>query len=240
MPAVFVHGVPDTAHLWDPISERLYRDDTVALSLPGFGVDAPAGFTHTKEEYVDWLIGELERIDGPIDLVGHDWGALLTERAVSLRPDLVRTWAAGGGGIDESYVWHNVAQMWQTPGMGEQVMEAMTADALVQTYTGEGVPEDLARRFAEKVDDRMKAAILPLYRSAVDYMKEWHAGVEKMPRRGLLIWGEKDPYMPLDIARKMAARNGASLFVLEGAGHWWPAARPGEAASALEAFWAES
>ncbi len=42
MPAIFVHGVPETEHLWDGVRERLSRKDTVAVSLPGFGIPLPA------------------------------------------------------------------------------------------------------------------------------------------------------------------------------------------------------
>ena len=76
MPAVLVHGVPETSALWDGLVPLLGRDDVVTLQLPGFGTPRPDGFGATKEEYVDWLVGELEsrQGDGPIDLVGHDWG----------------------------------------------------------------------------------------------------------------------------------------------------------------------
>src|SRR5262245_707395 len=115
MPAVFVHGVPDTPALWQPLIAKLKRRDVVTLNLPGFGNKRPAGFQPTKEGYVDWLIKELERIDGPIDLVGHDWGALQVTRTVSLRPDLVRTWNAGAAPLHPNYVWHDTAKIWQTP-----------------------------------------------------------------------------------------------------------------------------
>ena len=134
-----------------------------------------------------------------------------------------------------------MAKMWQTPGMGEQVMAGFTLDAMVTALTTEGVPEEAARAAAERVDDRMKASVLPLYRSAVTFMKEWHADVEGMSARpGLLIWGEKDPYGPVEFARKMAARTRAALVVLEGCGHWWPAQRPAETAAALERLWASA
>jgi pimeloyl-ACP methyl ester carboxylesterase len=125
MTVVFVHGVPDTHRVWNDLIAHLKRRDVVTLSLPGFGAPVPDGFAATKEAYVDWLIGELERFPEPVDLVGHDWGALLTYRAVSLRIDLIRTWAAGGSPIDSSYVWHDAAQAWQTPELGEQVMQLL-------------------------------------------------------------------------------------------------------------------
>jgi len=76
MPAVLVHGVPETADLWAPLRTELTRRDVVALSLSGFGNPRPPEFEATKEAYVGWLIGEVERsgADGPVDLVGHDWG----------------------------------------------------------------------------------------------------------------------------------------------------------------------
>jgi pimeloyl-ACP methyl ester carboxylesterase len=51
--------------------------DTVALQLPGFGCDAPAGFSGTRYAYRDWVIAELEALDGPVDLVGHDQGSVI-------------------------------------------------------------------------------------------------------------------------------------------------------------------
>ena len=131
MPAVLVHGVPDTPMLWDGVRSHLSRDDVVAPQLPGFGVPVPVGFGATKEEYVDWLIGEIESIGVPVDLVGHDWGSILVQRVVSLRPELIRTWAAGDGPVDREYTWHDMAQMWQTPEVGEQIMAAMVGDGIV-------------------------------------------------------------------------------------------------------------
>ena len=72
---VFVHGVPETAALWDKVRAQ-FDDETVALSLPGFGCARPDGFSATKDAYAQWLVGELEQFDEPVDLVGHDWGGV--------------------------------------------------------------------------------------------------------------------------------------------------------------------
>ena len=96
---VLVHGVPETTAVWDHLRAELGRDDVVALALPGFGSARPEGFGATKEDYVAWLVGELEHLadQGPIDLVGHDWGGGLVIRLVSTRPELVRSWVSGRG-----------------------------------------------------------------------------------------------------------------------------------------------
>lgn len=91
MPVVFVHGVPETPAVWDPLRSKLTRDDVVTPQFPGFGCTRPDGFGATQEDYVSWLVAELESPQGgePVDLVGHDWGGGLSVRLVSTRPDLV-------------------------------------------------------------------------------------------------------------------------------------------------------
>jgi hypothetical protein len=48
MPAVFVHGVPDTHRVWHAAVGRLRRHGVVTLSLPGFGCELPTGFDCTR------------------------------------------------------------------------------------------------------------------------------------------------------------------------------------------------
>jgi pimeloyl-ACP methyl ester carboxylesterase len=239
MPAFLVHGVPETHHLWDGVRQQLTRTDVIAPDMPGFSRDAPAGFDSSKDAYLEWLIGEVESVGEPVDIVGHDWGALLVERLVSVRPDLIHTWAAGGGAIDETYVWHPAAQTWQTPGAGEAFMQGMTTEAIVPIFVADGIPEAAARDVASRIDDRMKAAILPLYRSAIEVGKEWGPDLDGVKKPGLLIFGEKDQYMQPEFARRLSARTGAELVFLPG-GHWWPLQFPRETAEALERHWANA
>ncbi len=237
MPAVFVHGVPDTARVWRRLLDRLERKDVVTLSLPGFGTPTPPGFDATKEAYARWLVAELEAIDEPRDVVGHDWGSLLVVRAASVRPDLVRSWVAGGGPIDSRYVWHETAQMWQTPEVGEQLMASFEADAVADGLVAAGVPGDYAREAAQAMDDTMKRCILSLYRSAVTVGTEWEPDLARITSPGLLLWGEADPYAGAASGRRMAELTGARLAVFEGCGHWWQLERPDDAAREIERFW---
>lgn len=238
MPAVFLHGVPDTPGVWRPTLEKLAREDVVTLRLPGFGGPPPTGFTPHKDSYAAWLVGELEKIPGPIDLVGHDWGALLVYRAVSLEPKLVRSWAAGGAPLDPDYVWHDMAQAWQTPGVGEEVMKQLTPEAMAPGLMAQGQPKDVAEESAHAMDDAMKTAILALYRSATNVGKEWWPDLSRITAPGLVIFGERDPYVNYKFGEKLAAKVGAKFVLIKDCGHWWEAERPVETAQALEAFWA--
>jgi pimeloyl-ACP methyl ester carboxylesterase len=162
------------------------------------------------------------------------------QRVVSLRPDLVRTWACGDGPVDADYVWHDLAQQWQTPGVGEQVMAMFTAEPMVDGLVAAGVPRAYAEESVRHVDETMKSCILRLYRSAVNVGREWQGAVEKITRPALVLWSRDDPYVAPVFAERLAARVRGELVLLEGCGHWWPLERPAEAAAALERFWTQN
>ncbi len=243
MTVVLVHGVPETAALWDPLREVLGRSDVEALSLPGFGTPRPEGFGATKEEYVDWLVGELEARQGgePVDLVGHDWGGGFTVRLVSTRPDLVRSWVTDAAGIgDIDFEWHDFAKIWQTPGAGEEFFDQQLAASVEERaaiFELSGVPHDRAVVLAAGVDRTMTDCVLPLYRSAVDVGKEWGPDFVDVPVPGLVLVPSEDPFLDADSARAGAKRTGASVAELDGVGHWWMLQDPAAGARALEAFW---
>jgi pimeloyl-ACP methyl ester carboxylesterase len=241
MPAVLVHGVPDTNVIWDEVCAALGRTDVVRPDLPGFAAPLPAGFEPTKEAYAAWLAAELEAIGEPVDLVGHDWGSLLAVRVATTRPDLVRTLACGGGPVDETYVWHDTAQLWQTPGVGEQVMEALTPETLGPALPAMGLTPAQAERTAAGITEEMKAAILGLYRSAVTVGAEWSPAMDGFDRPALVLWGADDPYAPAHpFAERMAGRLGGRAVVFAGCRHWWPSERPAEVAAELDQLWAQA
>jgi pimeloyl-ACP methyl ester carboxylesterase len=130
-----------------------------------------------------------------------------------------------------------MAQQWQTPGVGEAIMAAMSGDALADGLAAGGVPAEDAAAVASRVDDRMKECILGLYRSAVHVGAEWEDEVARITRPALIIWSRDDPYVAPRFAERLAARVHGELVLLEECGHWWPLQRPAEAAAALERFW---
>ncbi len=243
MPAVLVHGVPETPAVWDHLRSELRRDDIVTPQFPGFGCPRPPGFGATKEEYVAWLVAELEALaaEGPIDLVGHDWGGGLVVRVVSTRPDLVGSWVTDAAGIgDVNFEWHDVAKIWQTPGEGEQFFEqqaAATPEERASVFEMFGVPSDRTMVLTSG-DPVMAECILALYRSAVDVGTEWGPDFADIPKPGLVIVPGDDPFLPADGAAISARRAGAALEKLEGIGHWWMLQDPARGARVLEAFWA--
>jgi pimeloyl-ACP methyl ester carboxylesterase len=237
---VFVHGVPETAAVWDGVRAALDLP-SVALSLPGFGVPVPDGFGGTKDDHAAWLVAELEAIGRPVHLVGHDWGTGLVARVATAHGELVASWAIDVGNIlHPDYVWHDVAQLWQTPAVGEQVMEAMAATPVedqAQGLTGLGLALDDARELAGWSDDVMRTQILELYRSAVPNIHAAWGPWAPTAAPGLVLHATEDPFSDEALAAEVAQQLGAELAVLDGVSHFWPAQAPELGADALRRFW---
>jgi pimeloyl-ACP methyl ester carboxylesterase len=245
---VLVHGNPETAAIWGPLvtalTERGRR--AIALSPPGFGAPVPDGFDPTMDAYADWLVGELEALratDTEIDLLGHDWGAGHVYGALARRPDLVRTWTGDIAGVlHTDYVWHDLAQAWQTPDIGEQVIAGFTGSSLDERtalFVGLGLPDDIAGPLAAALDDEMGRCVLRLYRTgaqpAVGQLGDRLATTELPP--GLVVDAELDEYVPSDLSNAVAERLSAEVLRLDGRGHWWMVRDIDPVADALCAFW---
>ncbi len=248
MPVVLVHGVPETRAIWDPLAECLEVDhghDVIRLNPPGFGAPVPSDFEPVRESYVEWLVGELETIGGAIDLVGHDWGAGHCFGVVTTRPDLVRSWAMDVAGLlHPDHVWHDMAQLWRTPEVGEETVAGMmgaTIDDKVALFESLGMPAEIGRQVAFANDATMGRCILALYRSAGpdDLAPIWEAlPTTAATRPGLVIVPTADHYVgPLSHSYEVAERAEARAVTLEGLGHWWMLEDPDQAAAALDAFW---
>jgi pimeloyl-ACP methyl ester carboxylesterase len=248
MTVVLVHGNPEYDAVWGPLVDALSRrgvTDVNRLSPPGFGARVPDGFGATVTEYRDWLTGELERFNAPVDLVGHDWGGGHVTNVATSRPDLLRSWASDVlGTYDPEYVWHELAQVWQRPGDGEALVATMmsgTVSERAARYVPLGMTQEVAERVAAGHGDEMGRCILALYRSAAQpVLTELGRDLPKAAARpGLAINATEDHYVGSgEMVRRSAARAGAAVEVLDGLGHWWMVQDPDRGADALVRFWA--
>jgi pimeloyl-ACP methyl ester carboxylesterase len=244
MTVVLVHGNPETDAVWDPLVDALGRGDVIRLSPPGFGAPLPDGWPATHLAYRDWLEDELAHLAGPIDLVGHDWGGNHVVNAMMNRPELVRSWASDIIAVfDPDYVWHEATLVWQTPGDGERLADAMMSGTLedrTRRMVGLGMTHEVAAKVATAQGQEMSRALLLLYRSARHpALAEAGLRLERAAvRPGLHLLATEDHYVGSDeIRRRAAARSGARTEVLDGLGHWWMVQDPARGAAALTRFW---
>jgi pimeloyl-ACP methyl ester carboxylesterase len=242
MTAVFVHGVPETSRIWDALRVRL-AIDSVALELPGFGTPRPPGFTATKDAYAAWLADALHGIPEPIDLVGHDWGALLALRVATAFDVPLRSWAVDVANVfHPEFVWHEAAQTWQMPDAGERWMRAAreappgSAHSTAARLVRSGVPAAEAEAIGSAHDETMSRCILDLYRSAVPNVSaDWGAAVGPTRAPGLVLL--PDPEEDDARSREMARRLDAQTAPLDGLNHCWMAEDPDTTATTLQRFW---
>jgi pimeloyl-ACP methyl ester carboxylesterase len=231
--------MPNTSNMWNPLIGFL--DGTrrvVAVDLPGFAEPAPEGWRGTKEDYVDWLIAEIEQIvaeDGPVHLVGHDWGALLVCRVASVRPELLRSLTYGNGPLDEHWPLHHMFEVWVTLGEGERWMEALTPEGIVEQLEGFGLPTEIARENAWMTPGARELT-LTLYRSAINVGREWAPDLPKVVIPSMALWCERDLLVPIEMGRRMAAKMGSEVVALDG-GHFWSVEVSKEASVALQRLW---
>ena len=242
MSVVLVHGNPETEAIWGPLRTELGRDDIITLSPPGFGSALPQDFDTTSDGYLAWLALELEQLDGPIDLVGHDWGGGHVVRLAMTRPDLIRSWCTDIIGIfSHDYVWHDAAQSWQGPD-GEAAVQSMIdlSDAdWAAVFAQLGMGESVAHKVAPWVNSEMGQAILGLYRSAAQPVignlgDDLQAASQ---RPGLCIVATQDTYTGGEkIHRQAAEKCAADVAVLDGLGHWWMCEDPTRSAEVLNTW----
>ncbi len=248
MTVVLVHGVPETAAVWDPLRAALGRDDAEALSLPGFGAPRPEGFGATKEEYVDWLIGEIERLqaDGPVDVVGHDWGGVIAWALAGARPDLVDKLVIMNAPHTRLFVEtlrrspRQIMRSWyvlffRLPVLPERALAAGNYAAIrrmLKTYPSR------RRAFSDAdVEKYVEAISRPGAVSAgLNYYRANAAGrgfrlgySARTDAETLVIWGEEDPALVpqvLDGIERVAPR--ARVHRMPGVSHWVQSEAPEE------------
>ncbi|MGW5862574.1 alpha/beta fold hydrolase [Streptomyces sp. NPDC055239] len=244
MTVVFVHGVPETPTIWNDIRQRI-EQPTVALRLPGFGSPRPA-HVRDKETYAAWLADELRAVEGPVDVVGHDWGAHLVMRVVSAYDVPVRSWVSDvAHGWHPDYQWHEAATYWQKSPEGEESLAGLRTSPTSSGPTfgdllrPRGLGAELAKEIDEVHDEEMSAAILALYRSAwPNFHADWGKDFDRPAAApGLILAPTGDPMAQPAQDRDMAERLGAELTELDGLTHYWMLQDPERGAEVLRRFW---
>ena len=89
-PVLYLHGFPDhppTAHSF--LAELARDHRVVAPWLRGYAPSPIVG-PYNVPALVSDVSAMIEQLGGPVDLIGHDWGAVITYALCSARPALVR------------------------------------------------------------------------------------------------------------------------------------------------------
>lgn len=227
IPTVYIHGNPTHSQDWLPFIRS--GGPAFALDLPGWGrSDRPQGFDYTMHGlsgFLDRCLGQLGI--GEHNLVAHDWGALALIGAQA-RPERVRRLVLiNAVPLLPGYRWHWIARIWRRRGLGEAFSAATTKAGLALLLRQaradrRPMPPEFVEMIWRHWDRGTRAAILQLYRDA-DPPRLAAAGARlgSLDCPSLVLWGERDVYLPTRFARLYAQALPASeLDTRPRAGHW--------------------
>ena len=242
-PVLLLHGVPETAACWHRLMPELASDRVViAPDLKGLGL------SETRDPYdVPTLVNELaallmHEVEGPVDVVGHDWGGSLALALAGARPELVRRVVDVSGPYRQLNLLRAFHMpFFALPGLpelafrltGSRIVEAAFAYAW---KSRESLPEGFREHYVDAYADRARVdAMLAYYRAttrgralaavgaAVSREDRSEAPPTKVrAERSLVVWGAADPIISLSDGEAVVRDLGAtaSMLSLPGVGHW--------------------
>jgi pimeloyl-ACP methyl ester carboxylesterase len=225
---VFIHGNPGSSQDWAGLLEAVGPVGRgVAWDAPGFGrADKPEAFDYTVDGYAEFIDQAL-RILGVqrAHLVVHDFGGPWGLRWAVEHPDRFASVVLLNTGVLLDYSWHALAKIWRTPLLGELFMATSTRPAfrmLLRIGNPRGLPPGFIDRMYDDFDTPTRKAVLKLYRATPPSgMEQLAAGLRALDRPACVVWGAKDPYIPVeqaDIQRRTFPS--AEVHILDDSGHW--------------------
>jgi haloacetate dehalogenase len=258
-PALLLHGVPETAGAWRHLVPELRRDRIVlAPDLKGLGG------SEVKPPYdVATLVAELAalvrgQVDGPVDVVGHDWGGSLALALAGAEPGLVRRLIVVNAPyrrVDPVRAAH--IPFFALPVLPELALaaggDALWRRAFAYAWKADRPldPEALEEYLQAYRPAPRREAMLGYYRAVTRprLARALQAMTRREPRvpappsairaeRRLVLWGALDPVLPLAVGEAAVRDLGAGTeFVsLPGVGHFPVEEAPEVAVPVIAAF----
>ena len=153
----------------------------------------------------------------------HDWGAVGLAFAQRQPERVGRLVVIDAVPLLPGYRWHRPARIWRTPLIGELAMGATTRRAAPALARGERHPGPMPEQWLDSVlahfDHGTQRAILRLYRSAPpEVLAAAGARLGALDVPALVVWGERDPYMPARFGAAYADVLGARAARAAGRG----------------------
>jgi pimeloyl-ACP methyl ester carboxylesterase len=228
-PIVFCHGTPWSSALWAPIAEAMTADHTVYLwDMVGYGastmadgqdVSLAAQARRFAELLAHWELTE------PPHVVAHDIGGAVALRAHLLHGASYRTLAL----VDVVAVAPWGSEFFRLVAANERVFAAIPPplhEALVRAYIAGAAHRPLSAQHADLLAAPWltEAGQPALYRQMAQVVPRDTDEIEprypSLELPVLVVWGERDRWIPVARAHRLAALvPGATLCLIPDAGH---------------------
>jgi pimeloyl-ACP methyl ester carboxylesterase len=234
---VLLHGFPERSTTWRYVAPLLHEHGyrTLAMDQRGY---SPGARPKRRRDYrmgtlADDAAALVEKVGGPVHLVGHDWGAVVAWTLAMSRPELLRTLTAISVPHPMAFLLAGLTsrqalKSWyigafQIPGAAER-MAAKPGGRFDRQLRRIGMTEeDVARFRREIVDDGALPFALMWYR-AIALVDRRVPPNQKVRVPTTFVWSDSDDA----VARRGAERTGRyvdapyELVVLHAVSHWVP------------------
>ncbi|WP_028401383.1 alpha/beta fold hydrolase [Ectobacillus panaciterrae] len=231
---VLIHGFLSSTFSYRRLIPLLAQHGTViALDLPPFGKSEKAThFTYSYRNLANIVIGLIEHLALPkVILIGHSMGGQISLYVSKLRPDLIhKTILLCSSGylsranlplLYSSYLpfFHLYVKNWLVrKGVLHNLLNVVHDQALID--------EEMMQGYAAPFDDdRIFQALTRMIRDREGDLQPFELQQIKTP--SLLIWGEEDRVVPIDIGHRLHKDLENSHFIsYEKTGHLLPEEKP--------------
>lgn len=253
---VLLHGFPEFWWGWRHQVTALAEagHHVVVPDLRGYNLsEAPAGApAYRLEVLVEDVAGLVDGIGvEQVDVVGHDWGAVIAWRFAAQHPELIRRLVAMAGPHPDvllrSALSHplqllrsSYAGLFQLPWLPEAALRAADFALLRRTLTSTSAPgtfseADLDRHVEAWSRPGSLTAMLQYYRAL--RLGRGSSPAVRVTTPTLVLWGEDDAFLDTRVGETALRQcTDARLVVLAGATHWLHHEQPERVNDELLAF----
>jgi pimeloyl-ACP methyl ester carboxylesterase len=240
-PVVLLHGIPTSPLLWRrvlPLIDGL----TLAWEMVGYGDSIPAGRSRdiSVARQARYLESWLDALDpGPVVLVGHDLGGGVAQILAVRRPDRCAGLVLTNCVAEDAWPVWPVRLMrsldrplrWLPDPLVRQIFVRLLTWMHADRTVGR---EAAARHWAPYARHGGLSALVRQARAldSSDTASITHA-LARLDLPARVLWGMDDPFLPLDLGARLAARLGTSLRPLPGCRHFTPEDAPRGLAEAI-------
>jgi pimeloyl-ACP methyl ester carboxylesterase len=244
-PVVLLHGFPQRATSWAKVTPLLGKAGfrTFAPDQRGYSPGARPGGRRAYKitELVDDVVALISRIETPVHLVGHDWGATVAWEVAARHPDRLASLTAVSVGHSQAFLralrtpdqarrsWY--MGFFQLPVVPERLL---SGGWFVQRFLrSSGMTEEMLATYrTEIVDAGALTGGLNWYRAIPFALRD---EVPDVSVPTTFVWSDGDTAL----GRRMAELteeyvDGPYEFIeLKGSSHWIPEVRPADLAEAI-------
>jgi pimeloyl-ACP methyl ester carboxylesterase len=247
-PAVlFVHGIPTSGRLWDPLIERLApRFTCIAVDLPGFG-DSPPPRAADREPV--HLAEELEALRAELAIprwhvVGHDAGAAIAVHYAAAHADRVARLVLMSAPVFPEFDPPWFFRLLRLPVAGDLAAPLLVfaiwhggIQALVERPSAE-TTEALAafRRPFRGLAGGRRLAWLVRWGNPAEILGRTAALLPRLAAETLVLHGRRDGAIPQSFAERAAIAIPRARLHIYDSGHFLPLNLPAEISRELEGF----